>query len=134
METFQERGVRNPEIIDLISLDSKTGQVVLTMIEDRPWQGIEGGLADLDEKCNRYFVYLLDGFFAEHYPQYRGRSIRVQLDCVEPPPAEAMPLLGGITGFADAHGMEFSIRVIRETDILRAEWETSSSEVREKDQ
>jgi hypothetical protein len=133
METFQQRGVRNPEIIDLISVDEKTGEVVLTMVEDRSWSAVDGGLADLDEKCNRYFVYLLDGFFAEHYPQYRGRRIRVQLDCVEPPPAEAMGLLGGISGFADAHGMEFSIRVIREKDIIRAEWEVGTPELVEKE-
>ncbi len=128
MEDFLQRGVRNPEIVDLISLDESTGEVVLTMIEDRPWHSIEAGLSDLDEKCNRYFVYLLDGFFAEQYPQYRGRRIRVQLDCLEAPPEDAMPLLGGIGGFAEAHGMQFTIRLIRQKDIPRADWELRSSD------
>ena len=80
-----QRGVQNPEIIDLITLDSKEGEVILLILEDRPWGSDSKQLMQFDEKLNRYLAYVLDGFLVKEYPQYQGVPVRIQIDCVDEP-------------------------------------------------
>jgi hypothetical protein len=39
----------------------------------------------LREKINAYAGFILDGSLARHYPETVGRSVRIQLDCMETP-------------------------------------------------
>jgi hypothetical protein len=102
---FGEPGVQNPAILDLIQPDRVSGSVVLTMFERRRWGAGPNQLQQIAEKVNRYLGYALDGHLAEHYPQYKGRRIRICLECVEEPWGEAIR-------FVEAAG-----QAIRECDV-----------------
>ncbi|MEI9896071.1 MAG: DUF6572 domain-containing protein [Chthoniobacter sp.] len=47
--------------------------------------GSELRLFQLQEKINAYLSFALDGEMAEAYPQFDGKKIRLQLDCVGMP-------------------------------------------------
>ena len=68
---FGAPGVENPMILDLITTDPDSGDVVLVMIERRPWGAHPQQLKQIEEKINRYMAYALDGFLAEHHPAVR---------------------------------------------------------------
>ena len=120
---FLERGVRNPEIVDLITTDPRRGHVVLVLVEDRGWDLGQEQLQQLNDKLSNYFVYAIDGHLAEQYPQYAGMPVRIQLDTTEEPSPEARALLREATRVGSENGLAVVVRVLDETDLPRAPWE-----------
>ena len=53
-EQREARGVHNPKVVDLIRLDSERGEVVLLMLEQRPWGSTPDQLRQLEAKFNGY--------------------------------------------------------------------------------
>ena len=89
-------GVANPAVIDMFGLDAKTDQVLLVMQEDRPWDGSDLRLHELQEKFNAYVSFLLDGEMREEHPELDGKSARIELHSAEMPDDRAIELLGMI--------------------------------------
>ena len=108
---FGEPGVENPKVIDLIAVDAVTGKVVLVMIERRLWGTSPQQFQQIEEKVNRYMGYVLDGFLAEQYPQYRGKLVQIRLDCAEAPHGEAVRFVAAMTHATESHGIQFSTAV-----------------------
>jgi hypothetical protein len=114
---FGETGVQNPAVIDLITVDKPSDTVILVMREARPWGGSSAQtdlqLKQIEEKVNRYMGYVLDGFLAQHYPQYIGKSVKIRLDCVEEPHGEAARFVEAMTDAIEGHGLHFGVTVLR---------------------
>ena len=108
---FGAPGVENPMVMDLITVDPATDKVVLAMIEKRPWGADPRQLKQIEEKINRYMAYALDGFLAEHHPEYVGKRVTIRLDCVEAPTGDAVRFVAAATDAAAAHGLEFAVKV-----------------------
>jgi len=108
---FGETGVQNPAVVDLITLDKDSDTVVLVMMERRPWNAAREQFKQIEEKLNRYMGYVLDGFLAEQYPQYRGKLVQIRLDCAEAPHGEAVRFVEAMTHATESHGIHFSIAV-----------------------
>jgi hypothetical protein len=111
-EAREPRGVYNPKVVDLISLDRERGEVVLLMLEQRVWGSAPGQLRQLEEKFNRYLSYVLDGFLAEQFPQYQGLPVCFRLDCAMAPGDEERRLLTSMQNFAASHDIRFEVGVI----------------------
>ncbi len=109
---FGAPGVENPQILDLITTDAETGDVVLVMIERRPWGAHPQQFRQIEEKINRYMAYALDGFLAEHHPQYVGRRVRLRLDCAQPPAGESERFVAAAQHAARAHGLDLVVSVL----------------------
>lgn len=124
---FERRGVVNPRIIDLIAADREIGDVVLTIFEPRPWGAVTRQLHQLEDKLNAYFGYVLDGFLAEQYPQYRDRPVRIRLECVAEPGEGERPFLVAAARFSEAHGLGFEVEVVEDTSQWRAPWEKEAA-------
>ena len=107
---FGDTGVQNPAVIDLITHDKASDTVVLVMTERRPW-GAARQLEQIEEKLNRYMGYVLDGFLAEQYPQYLGKSVRIRLDCAEEPQGEAARFVAAMTDACEKYGLPFAMAV-----------------------
>ncbi len=88
-----KNGVENPGVLDALGRDGETGEVVLVMLEPRPWNGGETQLIQLQEKLNSYLSFALDGEMVEQLPQLVGVPVRIQLACAEPPPEPVVKLL-----------------------------------------
>lgn len=108
---FGSPGVENPQILDLITTDPASGDVVLVMIERRRWDAHPQQLRQIEEKINRYMAYALDGFLAEQHPQYVGRRVRLRLDCAEPPAGEVERFVAAAQHAARAHGLDLEVSV-----------------------
>src|SRR3982750_855660 len=89
-------GVANPAVIDMLGLDAKTDQVLLVMREDRPWDGSDLRLHELQEKFNAYVSFLLDGEMRDAHPELAGKSARIELYSAQMPDNRAIELLGMI--------------------------------------
>lgn len=109
---FGEDGVQNPVVIDLITLDKASDTVVLVMTERRPWGAVAQQFTQIEEKVNRYMGYVLDGFLAEHYPQYMGKAVRIRLDCAEAAHGESARFVEAMTDAIEGHGIHFAMTVL----------------------
>ena len=106
------RGVENPEIIDLITPDPGSGEVVLVIIESRPWGADSRQLEQFDEKLNRYLIYVLDNFLSKQYPEYAAHPVRIQINCAEKPTGEReLRFLEGVAIVCEQNGLNFAVKV-----------------------
>ncbi len=106
------RGVEHAHVIDIVADDAKTGEVVLVMLEPRPWDGSELRLFQLQEKINAYLSFALDGEMAESYPALLGRPLRLQLDCVAMPDSAVVEFLGVVREQVGFQGINLEVRVM----------------------
>lgn len=86
-------GVANPAVIDVFGLDKKTGEILLVMLEPRPWDGSDVRLHEVQEKFNAYVSFLLDGEMQESHPELIGKPARIELRCDHMPDERALGLL-----------------------------------------
>ena len=108
---FGAPGVENPKVVDLMGVDPISGKVVLTMIERRAWGADARQFQQIEEKINRYMGYALDGFLAEHYPQYEGKRVQIRLECAEEPHGDAVLFVKAAARAASDHGLELVVVV-----------------------
>jgi hypothetical protein len=87
-------GVANAAVIDLFALSEKTGDVLLVMNEERPWDGSDLRLHELQEKFNAYASFLLDGEMLAEHPELAGKRARIELRSKSRPDERALELLG----------------------------------------
>jgi len=111
LSEFGAPGVENSKVIDLISVDSATDKVVLTMIERRPWGAGDQQFPQIEEKINRYMGYALDGFLVEHHPEFLGKSVQIRLTCAEEPHGEAVRFVQAARQAIESHGLELIVEV-----------------------
>ena len=89
-------GVANPAVIDMFALDQQADEVLLVMMEDRPWDGSDERLHEVQEKFNAYVSFLLDGEMTAEHPELAGKRARIELRCADMPDDRAVELLGNI--------------------------------------
>ena len=113
-EQREPRGVHNPRVVDLITRNANTDEVVLLMLEERPWGSDPEQLRQLEAKFNSYLEYVLGGHMARQYPDYATLAVRFQLDCVENPRPEDRPFFTSMSNFAASEGIRFVVGVTRD--------------------
>ena len=107
----QPRGVHNPHVVDLITDDPSTGEVVLVMLEERRWGTSSDQLRELEAKFNSYLEYVLGGHLAQQYPAYAEKSVCFQIDCAENPRPEDRAFFTSMSNFAAAEEIRMVVRV-----------------------
>ena len=55
--------------------------------------------------------YVLDGFLAQHHPEYEGKAVQLRLECAEAPHGQAMLFVAAAGRAAADHGLEFVVAV-----------------------
>jgi len=103
--------LQNAHVIDLIAQDPATNVLVLGMTEPRPWDGSDRRIFELQEKVNAYLSFALDGEMAAHFPQFADKTVRLQLECVEPPDEKTNYFIGIIREQIGFQGIEFEVKV-----------------------
>lgn len=115
-EEHQERGVHNPRVVDLVTDDPATGEVVLVMLEERPWGSDPEQLRQLEEKFNSYLAYVVGGHLVEQYPQYEGKTVRFQLECRANPEPKDRSFFTAMANFAAEESIRMVVGVIQAGD------------------
>jgi hypothetical protein len=90
----EQVGVANAAVIDLFAVDQNSGDVLLVMKENRPWDDSDERLHQLQEKFNAYASFLLDGEMLAAHPELAGRKARIELHSATMPGERAIELLG----------------------------------------
>jgi hypothetical protein len=78
--------------VDLVSR-KKSGEYVLVIVADEPWQDTEDFQRSLQAKLNNYCAYFLDGQMKKEYPDLNQRRITVAIHSATPIPAESVELI-----------------------------------------
>ena len=117
----EARGVHNPRVVDLIRLDTERDEVVLLMLEERPWGTTPEQLRQLEAKFNSYLAYVLDGHMVKQYPQYAGKRVCVRLDCAAPPGEGEQAMLTSMGNFAASENLSFEVNVQARRSRARSE-------------
>lgn len=86
--------VENPHVVDFISIDGGSGDIVLTITDDLPWEGDHGHLMALQEKLNGYLSFIESGELLASRPEAAGRRVRITLVHREPLTSIALRFLG----------------------------------------
>jgi hypothetical protein len=102
-------GVENPGVLDALGMDPDTGEVVLVMFEQRPWNVGDKQLFQLQEKLNSYMSFALDGEMEEQLPQTVGKKVRITLACAEEPPAQITELLVKVREQISLQGINLTV-------------------------
>jgi hypothetical protein len=112
-EDQEPRGVFNPRVVDLITLDEAADEVVLVMLEGRPWGSDPQQMRQLEAKFNAYLSYVLGGYLVQQYPMYGDRGVRFQLDCAENPRTADAAFFTAMSNFAAGEGIRLVVRVMQ---------------------
>ncbi|MEM7411230.1 MAG: DUF6572 domain-containing protein [Myxococcota bacterium] len=113
----EARGVQNPRVVDLITEDAQSGEVLLVMLEARPWGSLPEQLRQLEAKFNSYLEYVLGGHMEKQYPQYAGRSICFRLECVENPRPADSAFFTAVANFAAGEEIRWVVAVKPDLEI-----------------
>lgn len=104
--------MQNPRVVDLITEDEHSDEVVLVMLEGRAWDAVPDQLRQLEDKFNSYLEYVLGGHLAQQYPQYVGRRVRFQLECAENPRPADGGFFTALENFAASEGIRWVLKVV----------------------
>lgn len=107
----EPRGVQNFKVIDLIHVDADSGDVVLTMLEERPWPDDDTHLRQLEHKFNAYLGYVLDGYLGRDYPEYAEKKVCFRLECATAPGEREQPFLTAVRNYAAEQDIRFVVEV-----------------------
>jgi hypothetical protein len=109
-------GLCNPKVIDTIR-PGVDETVEFHFVQELEWgEYPDDILRRIEEKLNNYVDYVVDGFFARHYPQYRGKQVNFVFNYRGTPPYEAGPpaecaeLLAAFARFSSSYGIRFITR------------------------
>jgi hypothetical protein len=81
--------VTDENSVDAIAVEKAAGRVSLYLYESREWNDLALMLTQFEAKINAYVMFLKGGQIDE-WPQYRGLSRRIVLDCQYMPPATVL--------------------------------------------
>ena len=72
--------VEQLKIVDMIGIDARTGEVILTICDHLSWSGCLEHLETLQEKINRYLAFVESGEMLAGYPDGADRPIVIKVD------------------------------------------------------
>ena len=92
----------------------RDGSVVLSMFEERPWDGSDERVQELEDKVNAYLTFVLDGHMSRQHPDIEARQVTIQLDYLSRMDERTRALLPSIEATLAAYGIDFTVRLLRE--------------------
>ncbi|RFC42103.1 MAG: hypothetical protein DVB28_002037 [Verrucomicrobia bacterium] len=111
-EPAPPKGLEHAGVIDFLGFDPVVSEVLLVMVEQRPWRNVGEQLFQLQEKLNAYLSFALDGEMTEAYPQFLGKALKIRLECAEPPVPEALGFLQHVYEQSALQGITFEVEVV----------------------
>ena len=71
--------VEQPDLVDVISTDTKTGHVVLTISDHLDWSDTTNHQTILQTKLNRYLAFVESGEILTRYRDAKGRPVAIKV-------------------------------------------------------
>jgi hypothetical protein len=105
--------IEDADSVDLV-VARRDGTVILSMFEERPWDGSDERLRQLEDKVNAYISYVVDGHMAEQVPDVTPKHVQVRLDYLGRMDGRTRELLPAIELTLAEYGIDFVISHVRE--------------------
>ena len=105
--------IEDPDTVDLV-VARRDGTVVLSMFEERPWDGSDTRLRELEDKVNSYVTFVVDGHMRRQHPDLEPKQVQIRLDYVGRMDERTRALLPAIELTLAEYGIEFVIAHTRE--------------------
>lgn len=103
-------GLSDSTTVDIVAED-EDGEVMVVMVEDRPWNGGPAQELELREKINLYTDFISGGELVRRFPNAAGRSVRIHLDCVEEPSGTIATIVEYAQLQLEILGIDFTVSV-----------------------
>jgi hypothetical protein len=71
--------VEQLDVVDVVSIDKKTGHVVLTISDHLDWSNTVEHQAMLQAKFNKYLAFVESGEILTRYPDAKGRPVAIKV-------------------------------------------------------
>src|SRR4051794_1710530 len=110
---YQHPVIENPDAVDLV-VARRDGTVILSMFEERPWDGSELRLRQLEKKVNSYLSFVLDGHMQRQHPDIEPKQVQIRLDYLGRMDERTRALLPSIESTLAEYGIDFVISHMRE--------------------
>jgi hypothetical protein len=100
--------IEQTDVVDLVSTDRVTGQVVLTISDHLDWCDSTAHQTLLQSKLNRYLAFVESGEILESYPAAKDRPITLKVVFQFPPDEAGHAFLAKVRPIIESAG--FSLR------------------------
>jgi hypothetical protein len=103
-------GLSDSTTVDVVAADA-AGEVMVVMVEDRPWNRGRAGERELRDKINLYAAFISGGDLVRRFPNAAGRPVRIHLDCVEEPSGAIAAVIAYASVQLRKRGIGFTVNV-----------------------
>jgi len=100
--------IEQTEVVDIISTDRTTGDVVLTISDHLDWSNSTAHQMLLQSKLNRYLAFVESGEILESYPDARDRPVVFKVVFQIPPDEGGRAFLAKVKAVIESAG--FTLR------------------------
>lgn len=107
-----QTNLKNPEKLDLVTFDAASEEYVLIISAMDDWDDSEEEQALLLQKINNYLNFAIDGGLALHYPQTKGKPIRIQIDSASALPPNANQIVTQAQALLLSHDVRLCVNRI----------------------
>jgi hypothetical protein len=76
--------IEQTHIVDFISIDPSSKEVVLSISDHLAWNGEDEHLLLLQEKLNHYLAFVESGEILTKYPHANAKAVRIDVVCAHP--------------------------------------------------
>ena len=103
--------VEDSQTVDLVGVDNRTGNVVLTVSDHLSWESDEH-LLILQKKLNAYFAFIESGELEEQYPDAIGRRPQITVVFKHKPSDVGLTFLERVAEVASEAGVVFAFEIV----------------------
>jgi hypothetical protein len=100
--------VNQYDVVDVVSIDPKTGTVILTISDHLDWSNTVEHQTILQTKFNKYLAFVESGEILTRYPDAKGRSVAFKVVFKYRPDQDGWQFLAKAKDVIEAAG--FSLR------------------------
>ncbi len=107
--------VEQTEVVDLMSIDPKSGQVILTISDHLDWSDTLEHQKILQRKFNAYLAFVESGEILQQYPEAKGRSVAFDVVFKYKPDREGRSFLGMARQVIESAGLALQEKLFAES-------------------
>ena len=104
--------IEQTDMVDIISADSSTGRVVLTVNDPLDWRNSAVHQTVLQRKLNYYFAFVNGGELLEKYPNAEGKPVVFRVVFKFPPDGGVRQLLADMRAMLEPVGLALEYEVV----------------------
>jgi len=107
--------VEQLDVIDIISTDRETGDVILTISDHLDWSNSVEHQTVLQAKLNKYLAFIESGEVLVRYPDAKGRSLVIEIVFKHRPDRPGWDFMARAKTVIESAGFGFRHRIFAES-------------------